>query len=141
LVCPGAPFAIGLRLSHRAAISLSQPKTLLQFHRWLEKNDCYIFTINGFPYGRFHGTRVKEQVYSPDWTSPSRLAYTNLLFDLLAKLLPAGVEGSVSTVPGSFKEFIRSVAQQKALRQNLWQCVNHIARASKKAGRKLHLGL
>ena len=61
-VCPGRPFAIGLRLSNQAAMELSDPKKLLGFRRWLEKNSCYVFTINGFPYGRFHGTRVKEQV-------------------------------------------------------------------------------
>ena len=107
-VCPRAPFAIGLRLSHHAARELSEHKALLEFQRWLEQNDCYVFTINGFPCGRFHGTRVKEQVYAPDWTSPERLDYTNLLFDLLAEILPAGFQGSVSTLPGSFKEFIRN---------------------------------
>jgi hypothetical protein len=141
IVCPRAPFAIGLRLSQRAATTLSHPATLLKFQRWLDTHDCYIFTINGFPYGRFHGARVKEQVYAPDWTSPARLAYTNLLFDLLAQLVPAGIEGSVSTLPGSFKEFIRSPAQLRAIRQNLWRCVQHIGRTSKRARRKLHLGL
>src|SRR6267154_1536443 len=91
-------YAIGLRLSQRAAQELSEPSTLLEFQRWLGKNDCYIFTINGFPYGRFHGTRVKEKVYLPDWTSLGRVAYTNVLFDLLAQLVPAGVDGSVIIV-------------------------------------------
>jgi hypothetical protein len=113
-VCPRQPFAIGLRLSQQAAVELSDAKKLLEFQRWLDKNDCYVFTINGFPYGRFHGTRVKEQVYAPDWTSPERLAYTNLLFDLLAKILPTGVEGSVSTLPGSFKEFVAASRQSAA---------------------------
>ncbi len=140
-VCPRAPFAIGLRLSHQAAVELSGRKRLLEFQRWLEKNSCYVFTINGFPYGRFHGSRVKEQVYAPDWSSPARLAYTNLLFDLLAQLLPAGTEGSVSTVPGSFKEFISSRGQEMEIRKNIFYCVEHIARVSEKFKRKLHLGL
>jgi hypothetical protein len=140
-VCPRNFFAIGLRLSHQAAMELSDPKKLLEFQRWLEKNSCYVFTINGFPYGQFHGTRVKEQVYAPDWTSPSRLAYTNLLFDLLAKLLPTGIEGSVSTLPGSFKEFIRSRDQEKSIRHGIWRCVEHISHSSKTTGKKLHLGL
>jgi hypothetical protein len=140
-VSPRYPFAIGLRLSHQATVELSYPTTLLTFQRWLEKNSCYVFTINGFPYGRFHGTRVKEQVYAPDWTSPERLAYTNGLFDLLTQLLPAGVEGSVSTLPGSFKEFIQTGEQKKLIRENLWRCVEHIARLSEKFKRKLHLGL
>ena len=140
-VCPQKPFAIGLRLGERAAVELSERDTLLAFHRWLGKNGCYVFTINGFPYGQFHGTRVKEQVYRPDWTSPERVAYTNLLFNLLAELLPAGVEGSVSTLPGSFKEFHPSAEALKTIRQNIWRTVEHIARVSEKTGRQLHLGL
>jgi hypothetical protein len=140
-VCPRAPFAIGLRLSHRAAVELGERAVLSKFQKWLEKNSCYIFTLNGFPYGRFHGTRVKERVYLPDWTSPERLAYTGLLFDLLAKLLPAGIEGSVSTLPGSFKEFIHTSDQQKLIRAFIWRCIEHIAHLSENIGKKLHLGL
>jgi hypothetical protein len=140
-VCPGKPYAIGLRLSNRAAVELNNAATLRDFKKWLEQNDCYVFTINGFPFGRFHGARVKEQVYRPDWTSPERLAYTNLLFDLLAELVPAGVEGSVSTLPGSFKEFITTPEQERLIRDNLWRCMEHIAAVSAKSGRKLHLGL
>ena len=140
-ICPGQPYAIGLRLGADAARELSEPATLTAFQRWLERHSCYVFTINGFPYGRFHGTRVKEQVYAPDWTTPERLAYTKLLFDLLVKLVPAGGEGSVSTVPGSFKEFIRSEAQVEAMRANLWQCVEYVAGLSERSGRALHLGL
>ena len=140
-VCPKKPFAIGLRLSECAAGELSDRAKRLQFQRWLEKNYCYVFTLNGFPYGRFHGQRVKEQVYRPDWTSPDRVNYTNRLFDLLAELLPAGVAGSVSTLPGSFKEFQPDDIALKTIRENLWRSVEHIARVSEKTGRQLHLGL
>jgi hypothetical protein len=140
-ISPHAPFAIGLRLSNQAAFELSERKTLLAFQKWLEENSCYVFTINGFPFGKFHGACVKEQVYLPDWTSPERLNYTNRLFDLLAKLLPTGIEGSVSTVPGSFKEFISSREQELEIRKNIFRCVEHIARVSEKSKRLLHLGL
>jgi hypothetical protein len=140
-VCPSKPYAIGLRLSALAARELAQGETITQFRRWLDQHDCYVFTINGFPFGRFHGQRVKEQVYVPDWTSLERLDYTNLLFDLLAQLVPSGVEGSVSTVPGSFKEFIKTDAQQRAMRDNLFKCIQHIERRSQESGRMLHLGL
>jgi hypothetical protein len=140
-VAPDEPYAIGLRLSDQASRELSDPKTLRAFQRWLESNRCYVFTINGFPYGRFHGTRVKEQVYAPDWTSRERLDFTNRLFDLLAELVPDGIDGSVSTVPCSFKEFIKSDAQTKAMRDNVWQCVDHIAAVSERTGKRLHLGL
>jgi hypothetical protein len=140
-VCPERRFAIGLRLGSHAASELAGNSTLLEFQRWLDKTNCYIFTINGFPYGTFHGVPVKEKVYLPDWTSPDRLNYTNLLFDLLAKLVPDGVAGSVSTLPGGFKQFIETDAQKEAIRQNLWRCVEHVSRVSEQSGKKLHLGL
>lgn len=140
-VAPAKPYAIGLRLSARAARELAAPETLRTFKRWLDKHDCYVFSLNGFPYGNFHGSRVKEQVYVPDWTSAERLDYTNLLFDLLVQLLPEGLSGSVSTVPCSFKAFITTPAQVARLRDNLWLCIEHIARLSEQTGRDLHLGL
>ncbi len=140
-VAPDSPYGIGLRLGDRAATELSDRVTLKGFQKWLAKNNCYIFTINGFPFGQFHGTRVKERVYLPDWTSPERLDYTNRLFDLLTELVPQGVEGSVSTLPGSFKRFIQNPAQEQGMRDNLWRCVEYIAKASERTGRKLHLGL
>jgi len=140
-VCPDKPYAIGLRLSHQAALELSDRQTLVNFQRWLGQNQCYVFTINGFPYGQFHGKRVKEQVYLPDWTSERRLAYTNLLFELLAQLVPANVEGSVSTVPGGYKELVTTCEELKQIRTNLWHCVEHIARISQQTGKNLHLGL
>ena len=137
----GGPYAIGLRLSDQAARELSDPARLLEFQRWLDRHYCYVFTINGFPFGVFHGTRVKEQVYRPDWTDPQRVEYTNRLFDLLARLVPEDVEGSVSTLPGSFKEFIHSEEQRRQIRANLWRCVEHIAQVSERLGRRFHLGL
>lgn len=140
-VSPGQPYAIGLRLGAAAARELSDPARLLEFQKWLEREDCYVFTINGFPYGTFHGARVKEKVYVPDWTTRDRLDYTNLLFDLLAQIVPPGLEGSVSTVPVSFKEFIHDDSQIRAARSTLWECVEHIEAVSHRTGRTLHLGL
>jgi len=140
-VCPDRPYAIGLRLSDLASRQLLEPGRLLEFQRWLERNGCYVFTLNGFPYGQFHATRVKENVYRPDWTDRRRLDYTVRLFDLLAELVPSGLEGSVSTAPGSFKEFIHSAEQASAVRAHLWECVTQVARISERTGRALHLGL
>ena len=100
------------------------------------------FTINGFPYGSFHGTRVKEQVYAPDWSTPERLVYTKLLFDLIAELVPAGVGGSVSTVPGSFKDWTANDPARRAeIFTNMTAIGRYIADLSDRTGRDLHLGL
>lgn len=141
-VCaPGRPYGIGLRLGAAAARELARPENLSAFRRWLDDQACYVFTINGFPYGAFHGTRVKEQVFKPDWTTPERLEYTCLLFDLLAELLPAGQSGSVSTLPGSHKTFGIGAEELEVIFANLQRCSQHIARLADRTGHDLHLGL
>jgi sugar phosphate isomerase/epimerase len=141
-VAAGRSYAIGLRLGARAAAELAQPAELAALQRWLERHDCYVFTINGFPYGSFHGTRVKEQVYAPDWSTPERVAYTRQLFELLAALLPPGVAGSVSTVPASFKAFTAAEpARRQVFFENLTACGRSIAELAARTGRDLHLGL
>lgn len=141
-VASGRSYAIGLRLGQRAAAELAQPAALLAFQRWLAQHDCYVFTVNGFPYGSFHGTRVKEQVYAPDWSTPERVAYTVQLFELLAQLAPPGAACSVSTVPASFKGVIAAEpARRAAIFRNLTACARAIAALAEKTGRDLHLGL
>jgi hypothetical protein len=140
-VSRGRPYAIGLRLSEEASRELSEPTTLRAFQRWLDRHDSYVFTINGFPYGRFHGVRVKEQVYAPDWTTRERVDYTKRLLDLLHALVPPGIEGSVSTVPCSFKSFIQDEEQVRVMRAHLWETVEHAATLSERRGCRLHLGL
>ncbi len=144
-VCPDEPYAIGLRLGCDAVFELNRnPTTKTAFAKWLDKTNSYLFTINGFPYGRFHGGRVKEQVYAPDWTTPDRLAYTNEIFDLISEMAPPKAEVSVSSLPGSFKAFINSETsgeQIGAIIKNLRSCSRHIDKLRKKTGRDIHLGL
>lgn len=140
-VANGRPFAIGLRLSDQASRELAEPRILEAFRFWLEEEQCYVFTINGFPFGNFHGSRVKEQVSQPDWSSVERLDYTQRLFRLLAELVPPGVEGSVSTVPVSFKQFGLNEERLGMARRHLWQCVEYLDKLRDRTGVELHLGL
>ena len=134
----GKPYPIGLRLSAQAARELLQGDALWKFKDWLAENDSYVFTINGFPYGSFHGTRVKEKVFQPDWTSPERVSYTQDLFSILAEIAPASGGGSVSTLPGSHKTFH---ADETAIRINLIETAHFIEDLSQKHQIDLHLGL
>jgi len=52
-------FAIGLRSSGVALDHASQPESLDQMKGYLAENNLYVPTLNAFPYGPFHGTRVK----------------------------------------------------------------------------------
>ena len=144
-------FGIGLRLSARAASELSAPEALAEFRAFLRRERLYVFTINGFPYGTFHGARVKEGVYLPDWRDPERLRYTDLLADLLAgSARPAGeaaIDGSVSTVPGAFKPALGGRADVDAMVERLLRHVAHLvalrarSRQARRAGARARAAL
>jgi sugar phosphate isomerase/epimerase len=135
-VCPDAPFGVGLRLSARAARELEPEISALR--RWLDDAGMYVFTINGFPHGTFHGIRVKADVYRPDWLEDERVAYTNLLGDLLAELLPDGVAGSISTVPGCFRDRTHDPAD---LAPRIRASAAHFAAIEERTGKRITLAL
>lgn len=102
-VSPQSPMGVGLRLSGAAARDLVDDATRARFKRFLADGGFYVFTVNAFPYGSFHGQRVKERVYEPDWRSAERLRFTNEVADLLDDIAPPGLAASISTVPGAFR--------------------------------------
>ncbi len=144
-VSPDRPFGIGLRLSNTASEELGQGEHLEQFKKWLDENDLYVFTMNGFPYGNFHNQRVKEEVHTPDWTTKERLHYTNRLFDQLAFLLPEGMVGGISTSPISYKHWHNSFeAMDMAFTlgaEHLVQVIIHLNEIEEKTGKHLHLDI
>jgi sugar phosphate isomerase/epimerase len=138
LVCADEPFGIGLRLSAVAARELLEGDNLAAFKNWLDETNTYVFTINGFPYGSFHGTRVKEKVFQPDWTESARLEYTKDLFRILAVISRPDTGASVSTLPGSHKTFH---ADETLIRKNLIELADWLEHLAKETGRDFHLGL
>lgn len=138
-VAPDDPFPVGLRLSCRAATELDE-RAAAGFANWLSRNGCYVPTINGFPYGAFHSSRVKERAYLPDWRRRERAGYTILLANLLDSWLPDGVRGSISTVPVGFgKRF--SAEEMAAVRRNLLAALEHFDRLREKSGKEIVLSL
>ncbi|WP_083237517.1 MULTISPECIES: metabolite traffic protein EboE [Burkholderia] len=100
---PDRTFPLGLRLSASAAFEIDDTE-LRRFTDWCDKYDCYVLTINGFPYGSFHGTRVKETAYLPDWRDPRRAVYTMRLADILAQCPSLCGTASISTVPIAYRD-------------------------------------
>ena len=142
-LCPGQPFAIGLRLSGQAADALARPENLEAFQEFLRTEGAYVFTINGFPYGVFHRARVKENVYLPDWRDRVRLEYTNRLARILARLLPddADMEGSISTVPGAFRTEVRSSGDVRRMAELMLRSVAYLHRLREQTGKTITLAL
>jgi len=143
-VSPHAPMGVGLRLSAVAAETLDDLSQLDALRDFLVREGLYVFTVNGFPYGPFHGKRVKEQVYAPDWRTPERLAYTDRLARMLASLLPddqPDLTGSVSTVPGAFQAAAAYPDARPAIAEALLRHAGHLAALEDQTGRRITLAL
>ncbi|MCL6754583.1 metabolite traffic protein EboE [Nostoc sp. CCCryo 231-06] len=143
---PTAPFGIGLRLADAAAKELLQNNNLAQFQVWLSQEDLYVFTLNGFPYGGFHRQVVKDQVYAPDWSTQERVDYTLNLVQILATLLPEGLDGGISTLPLSYKPWwekdqatFDTVMKKSCL--NIASVVVEMIRICEQTGKILHIDL
>ena len=142
---PQQPFGIGLRLSNEASIELASKGKTDVFKSWLAQQDCYVFTINGFPYGGFHHTEVKDKVHTPDWLSGERVDYTNRLAHILAQLLPDGMEGGISTSPLSYRFWFDSAEAQiegiKKATQNILKVVQTLVQLKKETDKTIHLDI
>ena len=133
------PMGVGLRLGNAAARGLGDPAALAELQRFLADGGYYVFTLNGFPYGAFHGRTVKEDAYKPDWGDPVRLAYTDQLADILSVLLPDGQVGSVSTVPCTFKPW--AAGRLEAISEHLIRHVAHLVGIARRSGKQIALAL
>ncbi len=107
----------------------------------LRENNLICYTLNAFPFGNFHLERVKEQVYLPDWTDPQRLEYTIRCARLLARLLPDGVEGSISTVPLGFKALADKPDFQQQCITNLLELARQLDDLHDSTGRVIRLAI
>ena len=139
------PFGIGLRLSHEASLILQKSDKLAEFKKWLASENAYVFTLNGFPYGDFHRTTVKDQVHFPDWTTTDRRDYTIRSFKILAELLPEGMDGGISTSPVSYRHWFKNETELNAgmdiASKHLLEVAAELAEIKKRTGKSLHLDI
>src|SRR5258708_32291711 len=140
-VAQSQSMGIGLRLSGQAAAAARQPEALASFRDQLSALGAYVFTINAFPFGPFHGVRVKEHVYLPDWRDRERVAFTANSAAVLAGILPDGLEGSISTVPGAFKPNGRPSEAITAMAGNFMMAVADLVDVERRTGKHIAFAL
>jgi hypothetical protein len=145
-ISPDKPFGIGLRLSNKASCDLTNNMNLQIFKKWLDLNNLYVFTINGFPYGGFHGQKVKDQVHHPDWTTTERLAYTLRLAKILAFLLPENMDGGISTSPVSYKPWLDAEEENtervfNSGSNHMFALVEELVKIKKSTGKVIHIDI
>ncbi len=140
---PSAPFGVGLRLSAREASELREGDRLREFRAFLDRQGLYVAIINGFPYGPFHGTPVKANVYAPDWRDDARVAYTLDLIRILQALLPEGLDGGVSTTPLSYKAWWADAGPEawERMTRNVVRVADALVRIRREHGTLIHLDI
>jgi sugar phosphate isomerase/epimerase len=139
---PDRPFGIGLRLSARDARELLDGQ-IDDFRAFLDREGLYVALINGFPFGSFHRTAVKADVYAPDWRDEARVAYTLDLVRILAALLPPGLDGGVSTAPLSYKAWMPADDRTgwELVTRNVARVAVELARLRRDRGLTIHLDI
>ncbi|SDF97698.1 hypothetical protein SAMN05421827_102295 [Pedobacter terrae] len=142
---PDAPMGIGLRLSNLASIELLQENHMETFKQWLTQEGGYVFTMNGFPYGGFHHTRVKDQVHAPDWTTVERVEYTLRLAEILSQLLPDDLDGGISTSPLSYKPWFTATEARidatTSATANIIKVAEALQQIQVRSGKLIHLDI
>ncbi|MBI4880753.1 MAG: xylose isomerase, partial [Planctomycetes bacterium] len=133
---------VGLWLARAAARELAREESaLLALRDLLCAHGLTVFTLNAFPFGGFHAARVKERVFVPSWAERARLEYTADCGRILAALLPAGEQGSVSTVPLGHRAAGCGAGERAAAVLNLRAAAAAFARIEEDSGRRIVLCL
>lgn len=135
---PEDRFGLGLRLANDEAIELLSGSNLEDFAQFLQDSGLYVALINGFPYGWFHERRLKDRVFAPDWHTEERLHYTLQLVEIVRRLLPADLDGGISTCPLSYKRWKEPGRPDWDL---LVQNVVRVVAAMLDSGRDIHLDI
>ena len=140
---PNDEFGIGLRLSGEESCELLQGDLLQHFQAFLQEQGLYVFTLNGFPYGPFHHLPVKAEVHAPDWREEERVRYTARLIEILAFLLPDGLEGSISTSPLSYKAWVdpQDLATWNCFTRNIVRIAEILVQLKQECGQTIYLAI
>jgi hypothetical protein len=138
---PSEPMGIGLWFASPAAKSLISEDRLAWLANWLAGRGLQPFTLNGFPFGDFHQPVVKHRVYEPTWKQNERVDYTLNLVDILHSILPAGLEGSISTLPIAWGIPPLTPDDWQQAAAHLLHVVDYLADLEERQGRLIYLCL
>jgi len=135
----GARLGVGLWLPEPVARAVARDPAPLAAH--LASLGLHAFTVNAFPYGDFHGGRVKDAVFRPTWAQPERVQYTLTAAAALAALLPEGQVGSVSTHTGGYKPWGAACPSHAAVAAGLREAADGLDALEQRTGRRIVLAL
>ena len=138
----GHEFGLGTWWNSDIAIRLTEdPASLEQARAFLEERDLKIWTMNVFPFGNFHGTRVKEQVYLPDWATEERLIYTRQIATAVARLGSDRAVVPLSTLPLGYRPQGCPDEELRLMARNLVRAASHLHSVREEHGQAMVLAL
>ena len=141
-ISPKEPFGISLRLAAASAEHLvNDKKEREKLKKFLADNDMYLYTVNAFPYGPFKGTRVKEQVYEPDWRSEETHAVHDQCRRVLGDVAPEGSSPSIQSAPLGFKPRVTGPDVVASFTEHVLQVAARLVDIHARTGRMVGLSL
>ena len=132
---------IGLWFSESAATEILATGQDDRIRREIESMGLVPYTFNGFPQGDFHTSVVKHRVYQPTWWEPSRAQYTRQLIQIMDRLLPAGMRGSISTLPIAWGSPLPSNEQFTQAASQLLEIASELQQLEDRTGRRIVIAI
>ncbi len=99
---------ISLCMSNNLLKTIKKKQNINTYLILSNNNKLIIKSINGFVYQDFHKKKLKQNIYLPDWTSKYRLVYTKNILYLIQHLNTKDNKISISTLPISYKKWIKN---------------------------------
>ncbi|MDX1928174.1 MAG: metabolite traffic protein EboE [Pirellulaceae bacterium] len=140
-LAPHGRLPVGLWLAEEAANELIEKQAVGEFRDWLESNHFLPYTMNGFPQGDFHQAVVKHAVYEPTWSCHSRARYSMCLAQVLDVILPAGANGSISTLPIGWPHCPWHAEEFHLAADNLLEVAKFLDHLAQSSGREIVLAI
>lgn len=137
----GADESLGVGLWLPDAVARELERDVSPLADALAETHLHAFTLNAFPQGAFHAERVKDDVFRPSWAEASRLEYTLRCAEVLARLLPSGATGSISTHTGAHKSWGPATNDAATLARGFLAAADGLAALEDRTGVRVQLAL
>ena len=137
VVSDDGQLGVGLWLSFQTTQELLTAEAKIDFRDWLAERHLAPYTVNGFPFGNFHQSVVKREVYQPTWADSERLEYTCRLADIQSVLF-AGQRSTISTLPLAWPFPQNRTREFKiGCAHNLIKLTEHLVRVQDQTGKRI----
>ena len=140
-IAPDRPFGLGLRLSGQAAEAARTAEAIEAFRDQLAaaRGLCvHDQCLSLRPVSRRAGQGAG---LSAGLARAERVRYSADSAAVLSALLPSGVDGSISTVPGAFKENGKGADERSAMAVNMMRTVAGLVQIERSTGKHIALAL